>query len=55
MKCPGACLKLYVSECFFGPSILSIICRHSTCPCVKVLVGNGEDLQKGKMKYFSND
>ena len=29
------------------PSILSVSWLRTLCPCVKVLIGNGENLQKG--------
>ena len=59
LQCPGACLKLYAIQCFSRPSILSIIWRRSPYPPyppyplrISVRVGNGEDLQNGKIKYF---
>ena len=47
-------LRLYVIQCVSRPSILSISWLRTLCPCVKVLTGNGENLQKGKVDNSSN-
>ena len=47
-------LKPYVIQCVSRPSILSISWLRNLCPCVKVRIGNGENLQKGKVDYSSN-
>ena len=47
-------LRLYVIQCVSRTSILSISWLRTLCPCVKVRVGNGEDLQKGKIDCSSN-
>ena len=47
-------LKPYVIQCVSRSSILSISWLRTLCPCVKVRVGNGEELQKGKIDYSSN-
>ena len=47
-------LRLYVIQCVSRTSILSISWLRALCPCVKVLIGNGENLQKGKVDNSSN-
>ena len=47
-------LRLYVIQCVSRTSILSISWLRTLCPCVKVLIGNGENLQKGKVVNSSN-
>ena len=39
-------LRLYVIQCVSRTSILSISWLRTLCPCVKVLIGNGENLQR---------
>ena len=47
-------VQVCVETCVSRPSILSIRRLSTLCPCVKVLVGNEENLQKGKVNYSSN-
>ena len=46
---------IIIIQCFSRTSSLSIVWFRTLCPCVNVLVGNGEDLSKYKIKYFSDD
>ena len=47
-------LRIYVIQCVSRTSILSISWLRTLCPCVKVLIGNRENLQKGKVVNSSN-
>ena len=46
-------LRLYVIQCVSRTSILSISWLRTLCPCVKVRVGNGEDLQTVRLTILA--
>ena len=58
--CPSRCV-FEMSRCVFETVCHSVFFpvlvfwRRSPCPCVKVCFEKGEDLLKGKIKYFNND
>ena len=47
-------LKPYIIQSVSRPSILSISWFRALCPCVKVRIGNEENLQKDKVDHSSN-
>jgi len=42
-------LRLYVIQCVSRPSILSISWLRTLCPCVKVLIGNGNIYKRARL------